>query len=80
MTSTRRSHEAVTGARPVPLLADPRVRWLVAANIASCLGTAMTALAVAFVAYRQTESVVLTALVFSGNTLPFVILAPSRAG
>ena len=76
MTSTRRSHEAVTGARPVPLLADPRVRWLVAANIASCLGTAMTALAVAFVAYRQTESVVLTALVFSGNTLPFVILAP----
>ena len=36
----------------------------------------MTAPAVAFVAYLQTKSVVLTALVFSGNTLPFVFLAP----
>src|ERR687898_2301832 len=76
VTSRRRSHDAATASKPVPLLADPRVRRLVVANIASCLGTAMTALAVAFVAYRQTESVVLTALVFSGNTLPFVILAP----
>jgi MFS family permease len=52
------------------------VRRLVAANIASCVGTAMTAVAVAFIAYLQTKSVVLTGLVFSGNTLPFVILAP----
>lgn len=76
MTSARGSTPAVTAAKPVPLLGDPRERRLVVANIVSCMGTAMTALAVAFVAYRQTESVVLTALAFSGNTLPFVILAP----
>lgn len=36
----------------------------------------MAGIAVAFVAYRQTGSIVLTALVFAGNTLPFLALAP----
>lgn len=76
MPSARPPSEAVSEAKPVPLLGDPAVRRLVVANIASCFGTAMTAVAVAFVAYVGTRSVVLTALVFSGNTLPFVILAP----
>lgn len=37
----------------------------------------MAAVAVAYVAYKGTDSIVLTALVFSGNTLPFLVLAPA---
>jgi hypothetical protein len=46
------------------------------AYLGSAIGTAMTAVAIAFVAYNKTGSVALTALVFSGNTLPFIAFAP----
>jgi MFS family permease len=52
------------------------VRRLAIAYLISAVGTAMGALAVAFVAYARTESVLLTAVAFGGNTLPFVVLAP----
>lgn len=58
------------------LLRDPSIRRIAIGYTFSSIGTAMAAIAVAFVAYRQTGSIVLTALVFSGNTLPFLVLAP----
>jgi hypothetical protein len=61
------------------LLRDPRVRRLALGYAFSSLGSAMASIAVAYVAYRETESIVLTVLVFSGNTLPFLFLAPIPA-
>ena len=52
------------------------MRRLAIAYTISSMGTAMAAVAIAYVAYKQTGSVVLTALVYSGNTLPFLFLAP----
>jgi len=64
------------GTGAVSLLRDPNIRRLSIAYTFSSIGTAMAGIAVAYVAYRQTGSVVLTALVFSGNTLPFLFLVP----
>lgn len=58
------------------LLRDRVIRRLAIGYGFSSIGSAMAGIAVAFVAYRQTGSIVLTALVFAGNTLPFLALAP----
>jgi MFS family permease len=58
------------------LLRDRAIRRLAIGYGFSAIGSAMAGIAVAFVAYRETGSIVLTALVFSGNTLPFLALAP----
>lgn|GEM_PF-1692579 len=58
------------------LLRDRRIRRLSLGYACSSVGSAMASIAVAYVAYTETESIVLTALVFSGNTLPFLFLAP----
>jgi MFS family permease len=42
----------------------------------SALGSAMVAIAVAFVAYRESKSVVLTVVVLGANALPALILSP----
>jgi MFS family permease len=56
------------------LLREPSVRRLAVGYAFNSIGSAMAAVAVAYIAYRETESIVLTALVFSGNTLPFLFL------
>lgn len=58
------------------LLRDQGIRRLAIGYGFSSVGSAMAGIAVAFVAYRETGSIVLTALVFAGNTLPFIALAP----
>ncbi len=54
----------------------PAVRRLVLTYAVSALGSAMVAVAVAFVAYRESRSVVLTVLVLAANALPALILSP----
>jgi MFS family permease len=44
--------------------------------VLSSMGSAAGAVAVAFLAYRESESVVLTVLVLAGNTVPFLFFAP----
>jgi len=58
------------------LLADARVARLFATYTASSFGSAVGSVAMAFVAYRESGSVVLTVLVLAGNTLPYVLVAP----
>jgi MFS family permease len=52
------------------------VRRLFVAYVISSGGAAAGSVAVAFVAYRESESVVLTVLVLAGTTVPFLVLAP----
>jgi MFS family permease len=59
------------------LLGIPVVRRLVLAYLGSSAGAAAGSVGVAFVAYRESSSVVLTVLVLAGNTLPFMLLAPA---
>jgi MFS family permease len=54
----------------------PAVRRLVLAYAVSALGSAMVAIAVAFVAYRESRSVVLTVVVLGANALPALLLSP----
>lgn len=63
------------GARP-PLLRLRDARRLVVATFISFAGAAMAAVAIAFVAYEQSESLVLTVLVLAARALPALLLAP----
>lgn len=58
------------------LLGAPEVRRIVVAHTMSSMGSAIGSIALAFSAYRETESIVLTVLVLAGNTVPFVLVAP----
>src|SRR5829696_256958 len=68
-----------TDARPEAtgsVMHIPVVRRLVLAFAVSALGSAMVAIAVAFVAYRESRSVVLTVVVLGANALPALRLSP----
>jgi MFS family permease len=54
----------------------PAARRLVLTYAVSALGSAMVAIAVAFVAFRESRSVVLTVVVLGANALPALILSP----
>ncbi len=54
----------------------PAVRRLVVTLGISALGSAMVAVAMAFVAYRESGSVVLTVLVLGANAAPALVLSP----
>ena len=58
------------------LLRVPRIRRIVTSYVFSSFGSAVGSVAIAFLAYHESDSVVLTALVLAGNTLPFLVLAP----
>ena len=60
----------------VSVMRTPAVRRLVLTYAVSALGSAMVAVAVAFVAYRESRSVVLTVAVLAANALPALILSP----
>ena len=61
------------------LFSYPAIRRLVVVYFLSSFGSAMGSVAIAFLAYRESESVVLTALVLAGNTVPFLAVAPISA-
>lgn len=54
----------------------PTVRRIVLTYGCSAVGSAMVAVAMAFVAYRESRSVVLTVLVLGANAAPALILSP----
>lgn len=58
------------------LLRTPIVRRLVAASFVSALGSAMSAVAIAFVAYQRSKSLVLTVVVLAASALPALLLSP----
>jgi MFS family permease len=72
--------EDVAGATPEPatesIMKTPAVRRLVGASGFSSLGSAMVAVAMAFVAFRESGSVVLTVFVLAANALPALLLSP----
>jgi MFS family permease len=58
------------------LLRIPAVRRLVVAYVGSALGSAILGVAIAFAAYQDSKSLVLTVIALSANALPALILAP----
>jgi MFS family permease len=54
----------------------PVVRRLVNTYTVSAIGSAMVGVAVAFVAYQQSKSIVLTVVVLAANALPALVLMP----
>jgi MFS family permease len=70
---------ATAGARPQAagsIMQVPAARRLVLTYAVSALGSAMVAIAVAFVAFRESKSVVLTVVVLAANALPALLLSP----
>jgi MFS family permease len=63
-------------APEVPVLRLPVVRRFIAAFGISAVGSAMVAVAVAFVAYKASRSVVLTVIVVGANAAPALVLSP----
>ena len=74
-TTTAPGDGATTTAPPA-IMQVPEVRRLVLSVGVSALGSAMVAVAMAFVAYRESRSVVLTVLVLGANAVPALILSP----
>ena len=58
------------------LLRIPLARRLALASFVSAIGAAMAAVAVAFVAYQDSESLVLTVLVLAARAMPALVLSP----
>jgi MFS family permease len=58
------------------LLRVPAVRRLVVAYVGSALGSGILGVAIAFAAYQESDSLVLTVVALSANALPAFFLAP----
>ena len=59
-----------------PLLEIPLARNLAASTFTTTVGSAMAAVAIAFVAYEDSGSLVLTVLVLAARALPALVLSP----
>jgi MFS family permease len=71
-TEVHEARPAATGS----IMHVPAARRLVWSYAVSALGSAMVAIAVAFVAFRESRSVVLTVVVLGANALPALLLSP----
>lgn len=59
-----------------PLLRIPLARNLAVSTFITTVGSAMAAVAIAFVAYEDSGSLVLTVLVLAARALPALVLSP----
>jgi MFS family permease len=80
---TRSGQDALTlpnqGPGRAGLYRVPVVRRLVNTYTVSAIGSAMVGVAVAFVAYQQSKSIVLTVVVLAANAVPALVLMPLAA-
>jgi MFS family permease len=74
VTGPSSSPSATDAAHPVPLLRLPLMRGLTVAQFMSSIGTAVVTLAIAFLSYDDSKSILHTVLVSAAYSLPTAVL------